>query len=203
MSGNKEWSCDDILNRLHAGEWVYGINRGISDRLQLVEEMCHRLNSIPPSKKSERDEIIMNMLGEIGYGYVIHSPFHCDFGCNIRIGKNFTSNYNLTILDEAEVVIGDNVFIGPNVSIYTVTHSLDPVQRRDGVMRADGITIGNNVWICGGVTILPGVSIGDGAVIAAGSAVRNNVDAMTLVGGNPAKPIRKITEKDVIPDVFG
>ena len=125
-----------------------------------AEEMCFDFNSLRPSMTAERHAIINRLFGSIEEPYVLHSPFHCDFGSQIHIGHHFVGNYNLTILDEGPVTIGNNVFIGPNSGIYTVTHALDPQQRNEGIMRSLPVTIGNNVWIGAGVTILPGVTIG-------------------------------------------
>lgn len=89
------------------------------------------------------------MLGRIGEGFTLHSPFRCDFGRNIAIGSHFVGNFNLTILDEEQVTIGDNVFIGPNVSIFTIEHCPNADQRNRGVMRARPVTIADDVWIGG------------------------------------------------------
>ena len=106
------------------------------------------------------------------------------------------ANTNLVILDGADVTIGDNVFIAPNVGIYTAGHPLDIGRRNAGLEYAYPIRIGNNVWIGGNVVILPGVTIGDGAVIGAGSVVTRDIPAHTLAVGNPCRPLRKIDEED-------
>lgn len=186
----------ELLDALHRGEWIYGIHPEISELLLDTEDKCHRLNTLAPSQKSEREQLLRSMLGKIGENFTIHSPFRCDFGKHIYIGDNFVSNYNLTILDEHRVTIGHRVFIGPNVSIYTITHALDPAQRAEGVMRGAPVTIGDDVWICGNVTILPGVTIGNGAVIAAGSVVTCDIPSMHLAMGTPCRPIREITAAD-------
>lgn len=187
-----------LIEALHRGEWVHGINPQVSAMLLATEDACHRLNSLLPSQKSEREAILRSMLGGIGTTFTIHSPFRCDFGKHITIGDDFVGNYNLTILDEAPVSIGNRVFIGPNVSIFTITHALDPGQRAQGVMRAAPVTIADDVWICGNVTILPGVTIGCGAVIAAGSVVTADIPPMHLAVGTPCRPVRPITEADCV-----
>lgn len=98
-----------------------------------------------------------------------------------------------TILDEAPVIIGDNAFIGPNVSIFTACHPLDPKERNTAIQWAEAVSIGNNVWIGGNATILPGVTIGDNCIIGAGSVVTKNVAPNTVVGGNPAKVLKTIS----------
>lgn len=125
------------------------------------------------------------MFGRTGGTFCIHSPFHCDFGSQISIGDDFTGNFNLTILDEAPVTIGNHIFIGPNVGIYTVTHALLPDQRNAGVMRSLPITIGDNVWIGGNCVVMQGVTIGDGTVIGAGSVVTRDIPAGVIAFGNP------------------
>ena len=180
------------LQQLASGEWMNGFADQLTAMLSECEEKCFNLNSLAPSHKEERHNLITSLLGRIGNNYTLHSPFHCDFGFNIKIGENFVGNFNLTILDEAEVTIGHNVFIGPNTTLITVTHALDHHQRNAGIMKAQPITIGDNVWIAANVTILPGVTIGDRAVIGAGSVVTKDIAPDTLVAGNPAHPLRSL-----------
>ena len=170
----------EILDRLDSGEWVKAgasDSPEVSKALGMCAERCFELNALPPSQQERRRSIIKSLVGSIGDGFVIHSPFRCDFGFNIHIGRNFIGNFNLSILDEARVDIGDNVMIGPNCSLITITHALDIEQRNSGLMAARNIKIGNNVWIAANVTILPGVEIGDGAVIGAGSVVVKSIPA--------------------------
>lgn len=180
------------LENLKSGEWINGFAPEIGKCLYECEELCFEFNSIPPSRKEQRLEILHRIFKSVGDNCVINPTFRCDFGVNIRIGDNFTGNFNLTILDEADVVIGDNVFIGPNTSLCTVIHSFKPEERNSGIMCAHPIFIGNNVWIAANVVILPGVTIGEGAVVGAGSVVTKDVPPMTIVAGNPARIIRKI-----------
>ena len=159
-------------------------------RLEETRELLWEYNSLRPSEEKRREEIIRGLLGSCGEHIHINQPFRFDYGCNIHIGNGFFANFNLTILDEAEVRIGNNVFIGPNVNMYTACHPINPEERRDGVQWAEPITVGNDVWIGGNATILPGVTIGDNAVIGAGSVVTRDVKSNTVVVGNPAKEIR-------------
>jgi acetyltransferase-like isoleucine patch superfamily enzyme len=160
-----------------------------------AKELCNEYNSIKPSSKIERKNKLKQILGKIGENITVEPNFYCDYGYNIEVGENFYSNHNLVILDPAKVIIGDNVFVGPNCGFYTASHPMDATTRNRGLEYAKPITIGNNVWIGGGVTILPGVTIGDGAVIGAGSVVVASIPANVLAVGNPCKPIRKIDEK--------
>lgn len=152
--------------------------------------LTRKLNSMPIEEFGKRDEIIRALFGSVGQFPNIEDNFHCDMGYNIHVGDNFYAGFNCTMLDMAEIRIGDNCMIGPDVGIYTSGHRLSPKCRnKDGY--GIPITIGDNVWI-GGSVILPGVSIGDNAVIAGGSVVVDNVDADSLFGGNPARFIKRI-----------
>lgn len=157
-----------------------------------AQQVCFEYNSVSPLDIEEREGIIRNLLNVKG-DFHIEQSFKCDYGCNITIGDNFYSNYNLVILDCGKVVIGDDVMIAPNVSIFAATHPIDPILRCDEAQEYGiGVSIGNRVWIGGGSIILPGVSIGDEAVIGAGSVVTKDVPAQCVVGGNPAKILKKL-----------
>ena len=151
-----------------------------------ASELVKQLNRMSLADLSAKREIIKELFGSTGSNVFIGDNFHCDFGKNIHVGHNFHADYNCTMLDVAEIHIGDNCLIGPDVGIYTAGHRLEPEGR---VLDGYGIpiSIGNDVWIGGHSVILPGVTIGDGAVVAAGSVVTHDVAPRTLVAGNPAK----------------
>lgn len=191
----------DELEKMRSGVWLYAWGPQILEALQHCEEQLFHFNSLAPSRRAERDEIIRRLFGRIGGEFTIHSPFHCDFGTQISIGDGFIANYNLTILDEAPVTFGDRVFLGPNVSIYTVNHALLPDQRNVGIMRSLPVTVGNNVWIGGNTIIMQGVTIGDGTVIGAGSVVTRDIPAGVIAVGNPCRVLRPITEEDRVTEI--
>lgn len=130
------------------------------------------------------------------------NPFFCDYGSNISLGNNFYANHNLVILDAAEVSIGHNVFLGPNVGIYTSGYPLDTGRRNAGLEYANPVTIGSNVWIGAGTSILPGISVGDDTVVGAGSVVNRDLPPGVVAAGNPCRVIRKITEDDSSREIF-
>lgn len=181
-------------------EWEKMLNGEVYDagdkeflkRLVNTREKLWEFNNLRPSLIEEQQAILRELLGSHGKQFHFNQPFRCDYGCNIHIGENFFANFNLTILDEAEVRIGDNVLIGPNVSIYTACHPLDAEQRNTWVEWAEKVTIGNNVWIGGSATILPGVTIGDNVVIGGGSVVTKDIPDNVVVGGNPAKILKQL-----------
>lgn len=174
------------------------------------EWYCSALNKTPLWNIPMRNHIIRVLLGGVASNpYNVQRPFHCTYGKNIFVGKNFYSNFNCTILDQAKVTIGDNCMLGPNVTIATTRHPLVAEERR-GRFHANSfapgkladlelvapVTIGNDVWIASGSTICAGVTIGDGAVIGAGSLVTSDIPANTLAYGVPCRVIREITDED-------
>lgn len=159
-------------------------------------DLCHELNLCKPSETEKRNLIMRQLLGDIKGGFCITSPFHCDYGSNISIGKNFYTNYNCVILDGAKVAFGDNVFIAPNCVFSTAGHPIDVEQRNAGLEIALPITVGNNVWIGANVTVLPGVTIGNNTVIGAGSVVNKDIPDGVVAAGNPCEVIRQITQED-------
>ena len=161
--------------------------------LQNTRESLYEFNMLRPSETQRMKEILKGLLGHTGDDYfLINQPFRCDYGKQISIGKRFFANFNFTVLDEAPVSIGDDCFIGPNVSIYTACHSTDPVERNSRQEWAKPVTIGHNVWIGGSVTILPGVTIGDNVTIGAGSVVVGEIPSNTVAVGNPCKVIKNL-----------
>ena len=169
---------------------------GLTEERNENKMRIYRYNSLSPAQKEEQEQCIREILGKCGESIHIEQPFHCDYGYNIEVGNNFYSNYNLTILDVGKVVIGENVMIAPNVSIYTAGHPIHPDSRNSGYEYGIGVAIGHNVWIGGSVVINPGVTIGDNAVIGSGSVVTGDIPANVVAAGNPCRVLRQITEED-------
>ncbi len=177
--------------KMLAGEIYSAINPELLEELAAARELIYDYNRLRPSEKGEMLGLLKRLLGHIGSDdIIINQPFRCDYGKQISVGKRFFANFNFTVLDEAPVTIGDDCFIGPNVSIYTACHSTDPVERNSRREWALPVTIGNNVWIGGSVTILPGVTIGDNVTIGAGSVVTHDIPSNTVAVGNPCKVIK-------------
>jgi len=150
------------------------------------------LNSLTFEDGDRIRAVFSELIGaSVDDGFSLIPPFYTTGGENIRVGKRVFINQNCTLYDQASIDIGDDVMIGPNVSLITSSHPIEPSRRRDGVAAAP-IIVGKNVWIAAGVTVIGGVTIGDNSVIAAGSVVTKDVPADTLVAGNPARVIRSI-----------
>lgn len=154
-------------------------------------KLLRKFNLAEYENSELKEEILNELLGSVGKGIVIEHNFHCNFGYNIHVGKNFYAGFNCTILDMAEVRIGDNCLIAPNVGIYTAGHSINPMNRHKSGF-AEPVMIGNNVWIGGHCAIVGGVTIGDNSIIGAGSVLTKDVPENTIFAGNPAKKIKEI-----------
>ena len=161
------------------------------ERLNATKDRIWEYNKMRPSMLKERNELLRGLLGKSDGDTFINQPFYCDYGSNIRVGRLFFANFNFTVLDEAPVTVGDNCFIGPNVSIYTACHSTDPVERNSRREWAKPVTIGDNVWIGGSVTILPGVTIGSNVTIGAGSVVVKDIPDGCVAVGNPCRVVKR------------
>ena len=152
------------------------------------------LNRLTYDDAAEVRALFSDLIGQaVDTSFMLIPPFHTESGVNIRVGRNVFVNQNCTVYDLGGVDIGDDVMIGPNVSLITSGHPIEPSRRRDGVTAAP-IVIERNVWIAAGATIIGGVTVGENSVVAAGSVVTKDVPPNTLVGGNPARVIRSIAE---------
>lgn len=167
----------------------------VAERMR-AKDLCLEFNNTPPSHTEEGRAILLNLLGKTGRNFAVMSPFWCDYGYNIEIGENFFANHNCVILDCAKVRIGDNVFLAPDVGIYTAGHPIDTPRRNAAMEYAYPVTIGDNVWIGGGVRIVPGVTIGSNVVIGAGSVVTRDVPDNVVAAGTPCRVLRPVTPED-------
>lgn len=179
--------------KMLAGKVYDATDQELLRELAETRERIYDYNALRPSEMEKMRAILKEILGGIGDDeIIINQPFRCDYGRQISVGKRFFANFNFTVLDEARVTIGDDCFIGPNVSIYTACHCTDPVERNTRQEWARPVTIGNNVWIGGSVTILPGVTISDNVSIGAGSVVVHDIPSNTVAVGNPCKVIKHL-----------
>lgn len=182
----------------------------LKDIKHRAHEACRRFNAMD-EYDPDRLPIIREFIGGIGKTYYFQGPIQFNYGSHTFIGDNFFANFNLTVMDDARIYIGDHVCFGPNVSLMATNHPLIASERM-GVDEngnttmaefAEEIHIGSNVWIASSAVVLGGVTIGDGAVIGAGSVVTKDIPAGYLAYGNPCRPARPITEADSIEKLFG
>lgn len=161
-----------------------------------AKRLINLINTSTVEQKEYRIRLFRELLKNTGEDFWIEPPFYCDYGCHISIGENFYANFDCIILDVCKVTIGDNVFFGPRVCVYTACHPIDSEIRSTGLEFGKPVTIGNNVWVGGNSIIMPGVHIGDNIVIGAGSVVTKDIPSNVIAVGNPCKVLRPITEED-------
>ncbi len=182
-------------NKMLAGEWYDANNdKDLGTERMKAKDLCFDLNHVRPSDQAQRQEIITKLLNYEPQSIELLSPFQADYGYNINLGQRVFINHDCYFMDCNKIVIGDNVFIGPNCGLYTAIHPLDYQSRNEGIEKALPINIGNNVWIGANVVVLPGVTIGEGAVIGAGSVVAKDIPANALALGTPAKTVSTINQ---------
>ena len=175
-----------------AGELYNADDRELVNERIKAKKLCSEYNAVECNDFQKRERILDRLLAMKGKKTVIEPNFFCDYGYNILLGDNFYSNHNLVILDCAQVVFGDNIFIGPNCGFYIAEHPVDAALRNQGLEYAKPITVGDNVWIGGGVNVIGGVTIGDNVVIGAGSVVTKDIPSNCVAAGNPCRVIRTL-----------
>lgn len=175
---------------------AYIADKDVFEEMKKCRRILQELNNTDWSDFETLSAITKKLLGKSENAF-INPPFFCDYGSHIEVGKNFSANYNCTILDDAKVKIGDNCMLAPNVAIYTAGHPIYPTTRNSSYEYGKEITIGDNVWIGGSSVICPGVHVGSNVVIGAGSVVTKDIPDWCVAAGNPCKVIRKITDEDM------
>lgn len=178
--------------KMLAGEPYFAGDEQLTEERNRARRLIYTYNNTSPDELEARQEILSHLFGAVGESIFIEPSFKCDYGYNIYVGENFYANFDCVMLDVCKIEIGDNCLLAPGVHIYTATHPLDAVRRTNGVELGKPVKIGHNVWVGGRAVINPGVTIGDNAVIASGAVVVKDVPANVLVGGNPARVIKKI-----------
>lgn len=160
-------------------------------------EVLYDFNLTRPNELEKRQQLLKSMFGKIGEGCYIEPPLHSNFGArHVFMGNDVYANYNLTLIDDGNIYIGDNVMFAPNVIVATAGHPIIPELRLKGLQFNKDVHIGNNVWIGAGAILMPGVSIGDNTVIGAGSVVTKDIPSNVVAVGNPCRVLRPIDEKD-------
>ena len=165
----------------------------------IVKDTVHYveiLNKLSNSEIQRRRDFLRTFVAKLDEGAIINSPFYMEFANHLEMGVNSFINYDCIMLNNAMVKLGDNVLVGPKVSFYTAMHPIDAKQREQWLVYAKPITVEDNVWIGGSATILGGVTIGKNAIVGAGAVVTKDVEPNTIVVGNPARVLRKITAED-------
>lgn len=195
----KQFSEEEERRRMMEGKLYLPTGEELLADQAVCLERLYEYNHTRPSQNKEREALLKEMFAEIGEGVYLEPPFHANWaGHHVHMGKNVYANYNLTLVDDGEIYIGDYTMIGPNVTIATAGHPVLPELRQEAYQFNIPVHIGKNVWIGAGVIILPGVTVGDNTVIGAGSVVTKDIPSDVVAVGNPCRVLRPIGEKDRI-----
>ena len=182
-----------MFEQLHTGE-LY--DPGEAELLAVQQSCLNRLyefNQTRPTEMKRRAALLQQMLAECGEGCYIEPPFHANFGGrHIHFGDYVYANFNLTCVDDTHIYVGDHTMFGPNVTLATAAHPIDPALREKGLQYNKPIRIGKNCWFGAGAIVLPGITIGDNVVVGAGSIVTRDLPDNVAAVGNPCRILRKI-----------
>ena len=160
-------------------------------------ELLYDYNATRPREAKRREELLCEMFAEVGEDCYIEPPLHANWGGrHVHLGRNVYANFNLTLVDDGHIYIGEYTMIGPNVTIATAGHPIHPALREKICQYNIPVHIGRNCWIGAGAVILPGVTVGDNCVIGAGSIVTRDIPPNTVAVGNPCRVLREIGERD-------
>ena len=182
--------------RMKNGQVYFCTDEEIAKEQEQCLEILYDFNNTRPSQMKERNEILKKLLAEVGENCYVEPPLHANWGKNTHFGNNVYANFNLTLVDDTDIFVGNNVMFGPNVVVATAGHPIDPELRMKVAQFNIPVHIGNNVWIGAGAVIMPGVTIGDNTVIGAGSVVTKDIPANVVAVGNPCRVMREINERD-------
>lgn len=182
----------DIKEKLHSQEiYISDDEKLMAEQTQCME-VLYDYNHSRPSETDKRQELLKKIFADIGENCHVEPPLHANWGIHTHLGKNVYVNFNLTLVDDTWVHIGDHVMIGPNVTIAAGTHPLDPSLRKQAAQFNKPVRIGDNVWLGAQCVVLPGVTIGENSVIGAGSIVTKDIPANVVAVGNPCRVLRTI-----------
>ena len=182
---------------MHTGDLYLPTDKEIlKEQMQCLERL-YEFNMTRPSEAEKREQLLKAMFAEIGDGCYIEPPLHANWGGkHVHLGSNVYANFNLTLVDDTHIYIGDCTMLAPNVVLATAGHPILPELREQAYQYNFPVHIGKNCWLGAGVIVLPGVSIGDNTVIGAGSVVTKDIPANVVAVGNPCRVIREIGEHD-------
>ena len=186
-----------FYDRLHGGELYLPGDEDIMREQLVCLNRLYDFNATRPTELPKREKMLREMFAEIGEGCYIEPPFHANWGGkHCHFGKNVYANFNLTLVDDTHIYVGDYTMIGPNVTLASAGHPVLPALREKAYQYNAPVHIGRNCWLGAGVIVVPGVTVGDNSVIGAGSVVTKDIPANVVAVGNPCKVLRPIGEKD-------
>lgn len=182
--------------KMKSGEVYFCTDEALMKEQTACLEKLYDFNATRPSEGEKRAALLKELLAEVGENCYVEPPLHANWGCHTHFGKNVYANFNLTLVDDIDIFVGDSVMFGPNVTVATAGHPIDPALRLKVGQFNIPVRIGNNVWIGANSVILPGITIGDNSVIGAGSIVTKDIPENVVAVGNPCRVLRPISERD-------
>lgn len=186
-----------MKERMHTGDLYLSGDQEIMEWQTKCLDRLYDFNMTRPTEGKKRESMLKEMFAEIGEGCYIEPPFHANFGgAHVHFGKNIYANFNLTLVDDTHIYVGDYTMFGPNVTVATAGHPILPELREKMYQYNFPVHIGKNCWIGAGVVIVPGITIGDNVVIGAGSVVTKDLPSNVVAVGNPCKVLREVNERD-------
>ncbi len=187
-----------MKERMHTGELYLPGDDEIMNEQTLRLEMLYDFNNSRPGEGEKRQALLKKMFAEIGENCYIEPPLHANqSGAFVHFGKGIYANFNLTLVDDTHIYVGDYTMFAPNVTIATAGHPILPELRGASYYQYNmPVRIGRNCWLGAGVVVLPGITIGDNTVVGAGSIVTKDLPANVLAVGNPCRVVREINEHD-------
>lgn len=185
------------MEKMHSGLVYYPSGDDIMvEQLECVNKL-YDFNLTRPTELKKRGEMLKEMFAQIGDDCYIEPPLHANWGGkHVHFGKGVYANFNLTLVDDTHIYVGDYTMFGPNVTVATAGHPILPELREQAYQFNMPVHIGRNCWLGAGVVVLPGVTIGDNTVIGAGSVVTKDIPANVVAVGNPCRVLREIGERD-------
>ena len=186
-----------MKDKLHTTElYLPGDDAIMVQQFQCLEKL-YDYNATRPLEQEKRAAMLKEMFAEIGTGCYVEPPFHANWGGHhVHFGNNVYANFNLTLVDDTHIYVGDCTMFGPNVTIATAGHPILPELRAQGYQYNAPVRIGRNCWLGAGVIVLPGVTIGDNVMVGAGSVVTKDLPDNVVAVGNPCRVLRPVGEKD-------
>lgn len=187
----------DIREKMHSGDLYLSADEDlVAEQLTFVEKL-YDFNATRPLEQEKRAKMLKEMFAEIGDDCYIEPPLHSNWGGrHVHFGKGVYTNFNLTLVDDTHIYVGDYTMLGPNVVLATAGHPILPELRPLAYQYNMPVHIGKNCWLGAGVIVLPGVTIGDNSVIGAGSVVTKDIPANVVAVGNPCRVLREINDHD-------
>lgn len=186
-------------DRMFTGDLYLPNDAAITEEQNACLELLYTFNQTRPSEQEKRNQLLKQMFAEIGENCYIEPPFHANFGGkHVHFGKNIYANFNLTMVDDGHIYVGDYTMFAPGVIVATAGHPILPELRETVYQYNMPVHIGKNCWIGAGAIILPGVTIGDQVVVGAGSVVTKDLPSNVVAVGNPCRVVREVNEHDRI-----